>query len=245
MSLFSFQGKVYLADRDANGKPVNMQWVGNAPSLQLDLSTETSPKFDSFSGNRLLIGQLSRGKTANVNITLDEWTKENLAVAFYAKEFVSQASNIEDEPLPESLAIGDVVQLDKPFISGLVINQGATELELGVDYAIESVNAGLIRILKAPGGPCTATYGAEVASSMTMFTAPTPEKWVFLDGMNTANNNEPVLMDLFKVQFQPASGTGLITDEYGQLTLTGGALFDTLNVSDDLGGFGRIRSKGD
>ena len=69
MSLFSFQGKIWLAERSAVGMPLAFTWLGNAPQLQLQINTTNTDKTDSFSGNRLQIGRLAGAKTVNINIT--------------------------------------------------------------------------------------------------------------------------------------------------------------------------------
>lgn len=78
MSLISLQGKIWMAERSAQGKALKQTWVGNAPTCELQLATETTNVTESFSGNRLQYGQLDRGKTATINLTLDEWLLPNL-----------------------------------------------------------------------------------------------------------------------------------------------------------------------
>ena len=61
-----------------------------------------------------------------------------------------------------------------------------------------------------------------------------------LDGVNIATN-EPVIVTLYRCNFDPASELGLIHEQYGSFQLTGSVLYDTLNAADaNWGGFGRI-----
>lgn len=243
MSLFSFQGKVYLAERTAQGKPAKLEWVGNAPELTLQLATETTDKTESYTGNRLQIGQLSRGKTATLNLTLDEWTAKNLALALYGKAMEIAGSTVTAEPLPSGLAAGDLVRLEYPFASDIVLTADSTPLVLDTDYRIESVPGSVIEILTPQTGPVTATYEYESVQSVTMFTETPPERWLFLDGINT-ENGEPVLVDLYRCKFNPVGDLALITDEYGSLSLSGSVLYDALNARDaNLGGYGRSMQK--
>ncbi|CAD5107237.1 phage tail tube protein [Zestomonas carbonaria] len=244
MSLFSFQGKVWLAERSAQGKPLKKTWLGNVPSLTLQLATETSNKIESFSGNRLQYGLLQRGKTATLNMTLDEWTAYNIALALYAQQVAIPTSTVTGEALPTPLAVGDVIRLAKPFISDLVLTQApSTVLVAGTDYRIESASAGLIEFLTAPSAAVTAAYENEAAEAVTMFTQTPPERWLLLDGINTETQEE-VLLDLYRCKFNPVSDFGLIHDEYGSLPLTGSVLFDPLNAATaNLGGYGRVVQK--
>ena len=243
MSLFSFQGKIWLAERSAAGKPIKLEWVGNAPQLQLQLNTANTDKTESYSGQRLQIGQLKGAKTATVNLTLDEWTPLSLALGLYAKPISAAAGTATGEAMPTPIAIGDVIRLDNSFISDLVLEDATNPLVLGTDYRIESPSAGLIEFLTAQAGPVTADYEHAAVEGVTMFTSTPPKRWLLLDGINT-ETGESVLLELFIVQFNPVGDLNLITDEYGSIPLTGSVLFDPVNAQDDsLGGFGRVLAK--
>ena len=241
--LFSFQGKIWLAIRNAQGQYQKQVWVGNAPSLQLQLQTETTDKMESYSGNRNQIGRLDRGKTATISMTLDEWTPANLAMGFYGEQITIATSTVTDEALPTGLVAGEVVRLAYPFVSDVVLEANATPLVEGTDYRIESENAGLIEILADQAGPVTADYQYAAASAVTMFTTRPEERWLLLDGINT-DNNERVILELYRCKFNPFGQIDLITDEYGNLPIEGSVLFDPINAQDsDLGGFGRVISQ--
>ncbi|HCE6972234.1 TPA: hypothetical protein NH097_006538, partial [Pseudomonas aeruginosa] len=121
MSLISLQGKIWMAERSAQGKALKQTWVGNAPTCELQLATETTNKTESFSGNRLQYGQLDRGKTATINLTLDEWLLPNLILGLYAQQVAIPGVTVTGEALPTPIAVGDVFRLAKPFISDLVL----------------------------------------------------------------------------------------------------------------------------
>lgn len=237
--LFSFQGKVWLAIRNAQGQYQKQVWVGNSPSLQLQLQTETTDKMESYSGNRNQIGRLDRGKTATISMTLDEWTPENLAMGFYGEQVSIATGTVTDEALPTSLKAGDVVRLANPFASSIVLEANATPLVEGTDYRIESGNASLIEILADQVDPVTADYEYAAANAVTMFTTRPKERWLLLDGINT-ENDERVILELYRCKFNPFGQIDLITDEYGNLPIEGSVLFDPINApNSNLGGFGR------
>lgn len=241
MSLFSFQGKIHLAERSAQGKPLKVTWLGNAPACTLQLATETTPKTESFSGNRLQYGLLQRGKTATLNLTLDEWTLYNLALALYAADVAIATGTVTAEALPSPLAAGDIIRLNKPFVSDVELTAApSTALVEGTDFRVESASAGLIELLTPQTPAVTATYENADARSLTMFTTTPPDRWLILDGINT-DNQEKVVVELFRCKFNPVGDFGLIHEEWGSLPLTGTVLYDPLNASDPtLGGYGRI-----
>ena len=243
MSLVSLQGKIWLATRSAAGKYEKPVWVGNAPTVSLALGSETSNKTESFSGNRLQIGQLDRGKTATLTLTLDEWLVQNLVLGLYASQLDIPGGTVTAEPLPGALIEGDFVRLDHQFIDDLVLTAGGTALVEGTNYRIESAAGGLIEMLQAQATAATAAYEYADANNLTIFTQRPPERWLFLDGINT-ETNESVLVDLYRCKFNPVGELGLIHDEYGNLPLTGTVLYDPLNARyANLGGFGRMITK--
>ena len=243
MSLISLQGKIWMAERSAQGKALKQTWVGNAPTCELQLATETTNKTESFSGNRLQYGQLDRGKTATINLTLDEWLLPNLILGLYAQQVAIPGVTVTGEALPTPIAVGDVFRLAKPFISDLVLTQSSTPLVAGTDYKIESATAGLIEFLTAQASAVSAAYESEEAVALTMFTQRPPERWLFLDGIDT-ETCKSVLVDLFRCKFNPVGTLAMIHEEYGNLPLTGSVLYDPLNAGDPmLGGYGRYIEK--
>jgi hypothetical protein len=240
MSLFSFQGKIWTAERSAAGMPLAFTWLGNAPQLQLQINTTNTDKTESFSGDRLQIGRLAGAKTVNVNITLDEWTLHNIAMAFYAKQVSVAGATVTGEDLPMPLAVGDVIRLGQRFVSSLVLDNDGTPLVLNTDYRIESEAAGLVEFLTAQAAQIEADYSYGNAVSMAMFSEQPKERWLLFDGINT-ENGERTVFELYRTVFNPPGDLSMITDEYGNLPLSGSALVDVAKLTDSvLGGFGRF-----
>ena len=74
-----------------------------------------------------------------------------------------------------------------------------------------------------------------------MFTQPLPERWIRFEGLNTADSNREVVIDLYRVAINPAKELSVITDELLKFELSGQVLADTLKpAAGDLGQFGRI-----
>ncbi|VFR34613.1 Phage protein [plant metagenome] len=245
--LFSFQGRVLLAERQANGKPAAMRFVGNASLLQLQLTAENTDKTESFSGSRGLYGRLNRSKAITVSLTLDEWLPANIALGLYSKPITLEGGTVTAEPFPPGLVAGDLVRLDHPFVSNVVLSDGAEPAAPvpPAAYVLDSPNAGLVKIVDPTGlaQPFTAAYSHASADSLAMFTEKPPERWLMLDGINTVNQ-QPVVLELYRLQFDPLGTLDAINEEYGELALTGAGLIDADKVPDEtLGGFGRILQK--
>ena len=79
----SFQGRVYLGKRDAAGLPIEVRSPGNVAELKLSLKTDVLEHYESQTGQRTLDHRMVKQKSATVNLTIEEFTKENLALALY------------------------------------------------------------------------------------------------------------------------------------------------------------------
>lgn len=242
--LFSFQGKIYLGERSAQGKLLKPTWVGNSPTTTVQMQTETTNKTESFSGNRLPYGRLRRGKTATINLTLDEWLLQTLILGLHGKSVPVTSGTVTAETLPTGLVAGDLVRLDHNFVSGVALTDSAGT-PATVPHTVESANSGLIKLGTLTGltEPYKAAYSYADAQGLSIFAEAPPERWLFLDGINT-ENGRPVLVDLYRVSFDPISELGLIHDEYGQLSMTGSVLYDPLNANGStMHGFGSMQWK--
>jgi len=101
----SFQGRVYLGKRDVNGNPIELRTPGNVAELKLALKTEVIEHYESQSGSRSLDHRMIKQKSATVTLTIEEFTKDNLALALYGNYTAGATGTVTDEPLPAGLVI--------------------------------------------------------------------------------------------------------------------------------------------
>jgi starvation-inducible outer membrane lipoprotein len=88
--------------------------------------------------------------------------------------------------------------------------------------------------------PLKATYSYGATQSVAMFTAPIKEVAIRFEGVNTAENNEKVLVEVYRVAVDSAKELDLITDSNGRLSLEGEVLIDPAKPFDaQYGQFGR------
>lgn len=248
MKDFSFQGKVWLADRSPTGKPLALRWVDDAAELQIKLNADKSERTESYTGNRLTKAVLSKSKKASLSLKLNAATKENLALALYGTAAVVTTGTVTAEVFPTGLMVGDTVKLDHSKVSSVVLTDSAgtpATLTSGTDYSLESDGApGLVNILNLGATPYTqpfkAAYSYAAGVDVAMFTQQAPEKYLVMDGINTVSG-ERVVARLYLVRFDPASQLDLINSDFSDLSLTGDVLYDELNAIDPtLGGFGKL-----
>ncbi len=89
--------------------------------------------------------------------------------------------------------------------------------------------------------PFKATYVFGMVTEIGIFTQPLPERYLRLEGLNTAQGNAKVLVELYRVAFDPLKELSLISDDYNKFEMEGSLLADaTKPVDAVLGQFGRI-----
>lgn len=242
----SFQGRVYLGKRDAMGNPIEVRSPGNVAELKLSLKTDVLEHYESQTGQRTLDHRMVKQKSATVNLTIEEFTKENLALALYGNFVTGAAGTVSGEPLGGvAPVIGDRYFLAHPKVSTLVVTDSAATpatLALGTNYTAET-DFGALQFLDITGftAPFKASYAFGVATEIGIFTQPLPERYLRLEGLNTAQGNAKVLVELYRVAFDPLKEISFISDEYNKFEMEGSLLADASKPFDAaLGQFGRI-----
>lgn len=247
MSYFSGQGRVYLAQRDTNGNPLALRWVGNVSDLKVSLNVETIEHKESYSGQRLTDLQLIKSKDGEFSCTLEDFSVENLELSLFGTTTSVTAGTVTAEALPTGITAGETRLLANQIVSSVVINDSsATPKTLPETQYTVYANQGAITFNDiTTGGPYTQPFKVDYSYGATkrtaMFRSPQPELWLRFDGLNTADGNKPVILDLYRVAINPTKDLSLISDELQRFELSGRVLADAAKANDAaLGQFGRL-----
>ncbi len=249
----SFQGRVYLGKRDVSGNPLEVRSPGNVAELKLSLKTDVIEHFESQTGQRSLDHRMIKQKSATVKLTIEEFTKENLALALYGNHVTGNSGTVTDEPLGgASPTIGDRYFLAHPKVASLIVKDSSATpatLVAGIDFTAD-VDFGAVQFLRLDDGgtppvayaaPFKASYAFGAITEIGIFTQPLPERFLRLEGLNTAQGNAKVLVELYRVAFDPLKEISFISDDYNKFELEGSLLADSTKPLDaTLGQFGRI-----
>lgn len=242
---FSGQGTVYTSNRDAAGNATAFRDLGNVPSLRLTLETDTLEHKESRTGQRLTDLRLTRERRARVTMTIESFTKANLMMLLYGSATTIAAASVTGEVFPTGLVAGDMVSLNFPLIKTTpspVVTAGASTLVAGTHYKID-YGSGMVTILSTALGtqPYSISYSYDSEDIVPMFRQSQEERFLRFAGLNTANSNKPVIVELYRVVFDPVGNIDLINDEFAQFEIEGSVLYDsTRDGNSSLGGFGRI-----
>ena len=247
MAYFSGQGRVYIGARDSAGNPAGLTFVGNVPELKVSLSVETLEHQEAQSGQRLTDLQLIKTKKGEFSCTLEELSAGNLALALYGHSTTVAPGTVTGEALPNPVTAGHLYPLAHQNVSAVQIQDSDSPPKPlpAAQYSVNAKHGSLVILDATTGGPYvepfTVDYAFGAAQSTAMFTQPLPERWVRFEGLNTADGNREVVIDLYRVAINPAKELSVITDELLKFELSGQVLADTLKpAAGDLGQFGRM-----
>ncbi|CAK0743374.1 conserved hypothetical protein [Gammaproteobacteria bacterium] len=244
----SFQGRAELSQRDANGNPVGFRCPGNVSTLKLSLKTDIIEHHESQTGQRAIDLRLVKSKKASVVLTIEEFTRENLALALYGNYINRNAGTVTGETIGGSHpVVSDHYFLNHPKISSVVIKDSALSpatLVEGTGYTLDAT-FGMVAFLDIIGmtPPFKANYAYGAVTDIGIFTQIPPELYLRFNGVNTARSNSSVIVELYKVSFDPLKDISFISDDLNKFELDGSLLQDdTKPVDAELGQFGRITS---
>ncbi len=240
-SYYSGQGVVLLGDRDpATGKGSNFIPVGNVSDLKISIATSTIEHKESQTGARGTDLRLTTEIKANMSMTMENFIAENLAIALRGTATVVVGSTVTGEA--GKFAKGMVLPLAHIGVSTVVVKKDADTLvayTAGMangawDYKLNA-EAGSLMWATTPntaglvdGDAVTIDYAYAAQKTVGALTEAATEKYVRFEGLNTADNNKAVVVEVFRFLTDPLKELSLITDNIQQFALEGTILLDAL-----------------
>lgn len=246
------QGKLSVAVRNSLAGTIgHYVWVGDVSAFSLKPTVDMIKHRENFSGQNSLLRNIAHTRDLNIDITFAEFRPSGLARDLYGNNVAVAAGTVTGEALPSGLVAGDEVRLANPGVSAVVITDSAgsaATLVEGTDYAVD-LNFGKITILNVGTyvQPFHAAYSYGKRTDTGILTSAQPDIAILYEGVNLAENNAPVIAEIYKVAPATAQEIMLITtgnDTAGR-QVTGAALLDSLKPANGpLGRYGRITQVG-
>lgn len=223
------RGKVYFDRLDSSGNRTGEIFLGNTPTFEVTPTPEEIKKYSSASAAADLMASDVIRVALEVSIVGDEFSKENLARAFYGDtSTISQTgTTVSDEP------INGVLQ-DRYYPTefrdiSLVTVTGHVE---GTDYEVDGTEG---RIYIIEGGGITDdddilvsyTYGTIALDTVRAMVVSSVKGYIRFVGDPARG---PVYTaEFWRVSVRSDGAIGLISDEYAQWTLAGDIESDAVN----------------
>jgi hypothetical protein len=223
---YSGQGVVLLGDRDGSGKPLNLLSVGNVSALSITIATTVLEHKESQTGQRAIDLRLTTETKCNLSMTMENFIAENLAASLRG----TSTKNVAATAFTETINVGTVVGSVTPLRHAMVSNFSMVGKTLHTDYELNA-DAGSVKWLVAGSGTVAATYDYATQYTVDSLTQGFQEKYMRFEGLNTADSNKAVTVDVFKFSTDPLKELALISDAVQQFVLEGNVLADALQTS--------------
>lgn len=236
---FSGQGVVLLGTRDpVTGKGKNFVPVGNVSDLKISIATSTIEHKESQSGARGIDLRLTTEVKANMSMSMESFNASNLATALRGASTAVAGATVTDEPA--EFAKGKIIALEHIGVSAVTISKGVTPLvayTAGMDdgdwdYKLNA-SAGSVLCATTPvtgalvdGDDLTIDYTHAAQDVVGALTEAATEVFVRFEGLNTADGNKPVVVEVFRFLTDPLKELSLLSDTVQAYALEGTILLD-------------------
>lgn len=234
---YSGQGIVLVAKLDANGKPKGYRNVGNVTDLGIMVKTNTIEHKETSSGVRGIDLRLTTEINCSVKLGLESFNKENFALALRGSAETVTGAAVANEAI--TVYKGATTALANINLSAFTTLKDTeaipTTFVKGTDYFVnEDVGSITIPETGAIAALDIAGAGVELVAAYTFLDYSNVEALnqaaenvaLRFEGLNTAEGNKPVVVEIFKFQADPLKDLALIGDKIGAMDVEGNALAD-------------------
>lgn len=210
---------------------------GNCTQFEITPKIETKEKYESMDTSSSLYSRGVTRQTHSIKITGDEFSLFNLANALSGSQGSisvtgATVSGSPGETITTNPQGGAYYSLAFRSVSAVTVKLGATTLTLGTDYTLDATRG---RVYIIPGGAgvgtgtLTAGYTYATYNFNTVQGGTQPGVDMFLRFIGNPVKGPTFEGEFWHVQFIPSGNLGFIADDFGNWTLEGMLLADSLN----------------
>jgi hypothetical protein len=234
---FNGQGPLLLAKLNAAGLPMGFREVGDASELMLSPKTTSDDRNDHRTGARALLKRMTNTVGMDISFKLDSaMNPENLAMAMRASYTVKAAGTVTAEA--HTLYAGCVCPTNYINITDdvtlVVKGVGGTPPTYVKDTDYTVYDHGIVPIAGSDladldtgdGVPITIDYAYAKQTVFECLTEAAQDYALRFEGLNTADDNKAVIVEIYRVGVDLVKQFGMITDKAIPLDISGSALLD-------------------
>jgi hypothetical protein len=224
------QARVFIVERAFNGPDIGaLDWVGDADNVDLTVSQKTDKIKESYTGKGLTAANPVTETDCMLKINVLDMKLQNWAMATWGDDSGAKAGG---SVTGESIVLfnGKYVKLANIGVSNVVV-AGAV---LNTDYVLDTAAHGMLRVLPgssaAPVGiPFTIMVAYDYAANngkVEAFVLGQKFYRIVVAGLNTAQGNQPTILEVRQVQLEMAKKFDFIGKKHMAFELGGELLID-------------------
>lgn len=208
------QGEVWIGDRSAAGAVASFINIPEVDELTLALSQEKITHTSKRSSMRIKDLDVVVATSITGTLKVSTSNADMLKQALFGVKSTVAAGTITSVSLG-TLAAGDIVKIPGDYrditLTFIKDSTGSPiTLVNGTDYTID-LAAGMVKCLIATGTmPWVITGSSGVGTGIGLLNERKGEKWLRFKGINVADGDNSVTMDLYKIQISPTKALQLV-----------------------------------
>ncbi len=235
---FMGQGMLFVGLKDATtGEPMGLRHVGNCTDLKLSPKTNVIELKEAMTGTRGLAKRLTTEVSSSFSATLESLNKDNLAIALRGA-ITSKVSGTVTNEVATAFK-GTLLKLAYAGISAVTVKSGdgVTTYVAGTDYIVndDSISIPLTGAIATAdtgtGVGVKVNYSYKAQDIIDALVSGELEYWFRFEGLNTADTNKSVVVDVFKVAVDVLKELALIQDKQAEIVLDGSCLLDSTRAT--------------
>lgn len=201
--------------------------VGNVDELKLSHDEEVKKLKDRRRSSGGSYAKAARLNGINITMQLRDINKTNLSRALKGAATTVEAGSVTGEV--HSATKGELVRLAHAKPSAVVVtnNDASTTYELGRDYEVRG--GGLYipeTTTMVDGADVKINYSYAAYDVIQAFTNSGQDLELYFEGMNEADSDNPVLIDIWRASFGAAKEVDVLGDDFQALALEGELIAD-------------------
>lgn len=236
---FSGQGVVLMGDTDVDGNPMGLSPVGNVSSLQINIAVSNFEHKESQTGQRGIDKRMQNEVKGNVVMNMESFIPGNIGAALRAGVTKKVGATVTDEA--SKVYLGKVMPLKHAKVSSVGISDDTPTVLVAYtpgaapgtwDYMLNA-EAGSVMWAADPvsaivdGDAVTIDYTYAAQQHIQPMTQAAPEKFLRFEGLNTAEDNKPVVVEIFRWAPDPLKTLDLINENLAAMNTEASILMDT------------------
>lgn len=235
------RGRVYFSQEDENQAALGFLDLGNCPAFTVTISADTLDHYSSRSGLKTRDARVITQMNCTFGVTLDEFSKENLQLAFMATfENVTQTGNTWTDENVGGAKLDRYVDMGKRYVTVTGVKKSpATSLTVDTDYVIDATR-GWIKILSTNDKGVVDDDTLLVTGSYATCTIPTLTAAAQEEGITghlvfvgDPAEGQAFEFHAWRCNLKPSGDIGLISEEWATFQLEGEVLKDETNHPDE------------